>query len=86
MSAFHGQVTLFCLQILGFVPQHAPRTWDQAFGKCTSFCQDGDSRVWSGWPIFSGSPGFVEHDTALTVHLGKSHFPGESGVSEKVSD
>lgn len=42
--------------------------------------------AWGGWQVFSGRPGVVEHSRALRVHLGKSHFPGENGVTEKISD
>lgn len=90
MSAFHGQFTLFPanpvfyrgLSSLSKHPAHRIRQLASA----SSLCRDGGRRVWSGWQIFSGNPGFVEHDRALRVHLGKSHFPGENGVSEKVSD
>lgn len=76
----------FRLLIPCFVPRHAPRTQDQAAGKGVQPLPGGGRRVWSGWPVFSGSPGLVGHDRALRVHLGNSHFPGENGVSEKGSD
>lgn len=66
-------------------PNMHPCTQDQAVGKCIQplpgLGQERVARLADLWEA-----GFVGQLRTLRVYLGKSHFPGENGVSEKISD
>lgn len=85
--AFHRQFESLCLLVLSScTPQQASLHTGSGTRQVLQPLP-GMGRESVAWLAdLSRSPGFMEHSRVLRVHPGKSQFPEENGVSEKVSD